>query len=89
MIHMNMEPLGMLSRKPKDFVQVSGVTQLFYGSHSFTPLLNTTGDVIITFTSDFVTLKQLPFPKGFLLYFSSELFDKHSNPNRILINREN
>jgi hypothetical protein len=72
MIHMNMEGLGMLSRNPKDYVQISGINQLLYGSHSFTPLINTTDSITIIFNSDFITLRQLPYPKGFLLYFSSE-----------------
>jgi hypothetical protein len=69
---MNMEGLGMFSRQPKDYLKVSTTNKVYFGSQPFTSLTNTTNDVVISFQSDFITTKQLPYPKGFLLYFSSK-----------------
>ncbi len=69
---MNLEGLGWFSRQPKDYLSISYQNELYYGSQSYKQILNATGDVIIHFKSDFITIRQLPYPKGFLLYFSSE-----------------
>lgn len=67
---MNIEDRSIFN-KVNDYLKING--DKYYGSRRNLIVYNTTKDVCIDFVSDFITTQKLNMPKGFLIYFKSNI----------------
>lgn len=52
-----------------DYLTVSSETH--YGSKSYSVIYNSTHGTTLSFITNFITMTHIPYPKGFILYYTS------------------